>query len=133
MRTDLVLPAIRVASFMIWQIPVQMFYSILLPKKASVRVRKTLIQWGHLVFKAFHVKLKVVGKPQSLPQGNIVLMANHQSQLDIPGLIAALDEHMGFVAKQELSKVPVLNHWMKKLDVFLSTGVGGVKHIKRWR
>jgi 1-acyl-sn-glycerol-3-phosphate acyltransferase len=44
-----------------------------------------------------------------------VLLCNHQSQLDIPALVAALEESTGFVAKKELGKVPLLAWWMRRV------------------
>jgi 1-acyl-sn-glycerol-3-phosphate acyltransferase len=44
-----------------------------------------------------------------------ILMANHQSYLDIPVLFAALPEPFGMLAKQELFRVPVFRSAMKGL------------------
>jgi 1-acyl-sn-glycerol-3-phosphate acyltransferase len=44
-----------------------------------------------------------------------ILMANHQSYLDIPVLFAALPEPFGMLAKQELFRLPVFRSAMKGL------------------
>ena len=60
--------------------------------------------------------LKVQGL-ENLPEegGSICLVSNHQSYFDILILEAATPFLVGFVAKKELTRVPVVNAWMKEL------------------
>ncbi len=44
-----------------------------------------------------------------------IFLSNHQSQLDIPALAAAASESLGFVAKKELGKIPLLAFWMRQV------------------
>ena len=45
----------------------------------------------------------------------ICFVSNHQSYIDIPMIVTYIPVLLGFVAKIELTKVPVLNSWMKAL------------------
>lgn len=73
--------------------------------------------WSNYVLKVFEVKLGIVGK-EHIPKGGNrkwVIMANHQSQLDIPCLVSSMDQRLGFVAKRELSRIPVLSYFMHQV------------------
>ncbi len=49
----------------------------------------------------------------AMPEGPCVIMANHQSNLDIPVLVHAFPEHrIGFVAKQSLFDIPLFGKAM---------------------
>ncbi|MEG0371308.1 MAG: lysophospholipid acyltransferase family protein [Clostridium sp.] len=53
----------------------------------------------------------------NIPNNETVLfISNHQSNFDIPILLSYINVQKGFVAKQELSKVPVLKTWMKNIN-----------------
>ena len=76
------------------------------------------LSWSHFVLKVFDVKLETRGREFVPPAGKgpRVFLCNHQSELDIPVLVAALQEKVGFVAKKELSRVPLLAYWMRQID-----------------
>ena len=57
---------------------------------------------------------EIVGK-ENLPEGNFLAVANHQNVLDIPAIVCAVPQKIGFVAKKELFKVPMLAMWMRLL------------------
>ena len=73
--------------------------------------------WTDYVLGVFTVDLTIVGREHFPPAGGrrIIIMSNHQSQLDIPCLTKAADRVTGFVAKRELSRIPLLNYWMKQI------------------
>lgn len=53
--------------------------------------------------------------------GGILFVANHQSNFDIPILIGHVPRDKGFIAKQELLKVPSFGRWMKYIGcVFIN-------------
>ena len=75
------------------------------------------LRWSAKVLKVFQIDMEVEGR-ENLPaesNGKLVVMCNHQSQLDIPTLVAALNRRLGFVAKKELSRIPLLSFWMKEV------------------
>lgn len=45
----------------------------------------------------------------------LIVVANHQSYVDIPVIFLALGRNIGFLAKYELTHIPFLNFWMKQL------------------
>lgn len=79
-------------------------------------VRNALDTWSHKLLDAFNINLIVNGK-ENLPQeGPVVFVANHQGYGDIPVCCAALSTiQFGFVAKEELLKVPLYGEWIMNI------------------
>lgn len=51
-----------------------------------------------------------------LPAGRpVVVVSNHESYLDIPAIMAAMPWVVGFVAKKELARIPLLGYWIREL------------------
>lgn len=73
--------------------------------------------WGQVCIWGTGCRLVVEGADRLDPGGPYVLMANHQSALDIPLLMAVLpaDWRCVFWAKQSLFQVPVLGSAMRML------------------
>ncbi|MGH9414425.1 MAG: lysophospholipid acyltransferase family protein, partial [Terriglobales bacterium] len=74
-----------------------------------------------LLFKLAGVRIEVQGR-ESLPPGAVIYMANHQSNLDPPLLVAALPGNIAFLAKKQLFSVPILGTLLK---------VGGLIPVER--
>ena len=56
----------------------------------------------------------------------VFVMGNHRSYLDIPIAFLALQRTVGFIAKTQLQRIPLLNFWMHKLGcVFINREKGG--------
>jgi 1-acyl-sn-glycerol-3-phosphate acyltransferase len=74
-------------------------------------------RWTGYVLEVFDADLAMEGTGYLAqhPGRKIIIMSNHQSQLDIPCLAKAADRLIGFVAKRELSRVPLLNYWMREI------------------
>ena len=49
------------------------------------------------------------------PFGYLVFVANHQSDFDIPLIAAYAGKPLGFVAKKEMKKVPIVRDWMEMI------------------
>ena len=84
-------------------------------------VYKVVRFWGRVTVKSTGSKVIITGMENIPPERNLCLVGNHQSNFDIPSLVGWLGSPLGFVAKQELMKVPVIYHWMKVLPcVFIN-------------
>ncbi len=79
--------------------------------------------WGKFVFLLARCKMKVTGL-ENLPEHNrIIYIGNHQGYADIPFMMANLPTTIGFIAKRELSKVPILGLWMRAVHcMFIDRG-----------
>jgi len=98
-------------------------------------------KWAKSQLKISGSNVTVYGE-ENLPEDNIpvVFMSNHQSNFDIALFMVHIDYFKGFVAKEELSKVPILKGWMEQLGcVFMDrddlrksvkTIIEGIKFIK---
>lgn len=72
-------------------------------------------KWAVFVMKASGANITVNGI-ENLPKDETVLfVANHQSYLDIPLLMSAIDIPKGFIAKKELESWPAVSYWMRNI------------------
>lgn len=63
-------------------------------------------RWAHDFLAAAGIELRIEGQP--LRHGPVLLVANHQSWLDIPTLHAA--RHCRFISKAEIASWPIVGH-----------------------
>ncbi|MCP4899638.1 MAG: 1-acyl-sn-glycerol-3-phosphate acyltransferase [bacterium] len=73
--------------------------------------------WARLCLRLVGVQLEIIGREHIDPCRQYVIMANHESSLDICSLLAALpsDLNIRFLAKESLFGVPFLGWAMKAL------------------
>ncbi|MBI3993534.1 MAG: 1-acyl-sn-glycerol-3-phosphate acyltransferase [Candidatus Lambdaproteobacteria bacterium] len=71
--------------------------------------------WSHHLFESFGCRVEIEGAELVPLQGPLVVMCNHQSMYDIPLLMGYLGRAPGFVAKQELFRIPALSYWMRAI------------------
>ena len=88
---------------------------------SRARFQRDTLAWARGVTKGVGIDVRKTGA-QLDPGGTYVLMANHQSHVDIVALICALPMVPGFLAKSELRKVPFFGRAME---------VGGHVFIER--
>lgn len=70
--------------------------------------------WGRVVLGATGSKVKVIGS-ENIPSGPVVVMGNHQSYFDIMLVLGYIDKPLGFIAKKELARLPLIRQWMQYL------------------
>ncbi len=70
--------------------------------------------WAKLEIAGTGTKVKVIGF-EKLPKGNAVFISNHQGYFDIPLILGYTRRLVGFIAKIELKKIPLLSFWMKRI------------------
>jgi 1-acyl-sn-glycerol-3-phosphate acyltransferase len=95
---------------------------ILLPKKLYRKVVYRCVRfWGRTTLLSTGSKVEISGL-ENLPQRNdICFISNHQGMFDIPLVLGFIDKPSGFIAKQELFKIPVLSWWMHEIPcVFIN-------------
>ncbi|MDR1893613.1 MAG: 1-acyl-sn-glycerol-3-phosphate acyltransferase [Spirochaetales bacterium] len=95
------------------------------PQAADRIFSKLVGAWGRTVFIMAGIKVEVRGKEKLPPHDRICFVSNHQSYGDIPLILGYLGKKTGFIAKRELSRVPILSFWMKQLQcIFINRGHG---------
>ncbi len=142
MRTVLVVLAITI--FLIISLP---FYLIslvigLFSEHAKIRYSQTAAAVFFRTILTFSAtKCRVLGR-ENIPSKEAVLYAaNHRSLADIAVAYITLPNLTGFVAKKEMTKIPVMSWWMKSLNCLfldrknpregLKTILKGVESIKK--
>lgn len=59
----------------------------------------------------------VIKGSENLPkEGAALYVANHQSYMDIPAVMAALERPMGFVVKDDLANIPCFDQWLAQMQ-----------------
>ncbi len=82
-------------------------------EKEKEYILKATKSWGTHMLETFGATLEVEGRENLPTEGPVVYMSNHQGYADIIAHCAALDTiQFGFVAKQELAKVPLYGPWI---------------------
>ena len=82
-------------------------------------IRKLQHKWGMGVTSHYKLHLKVSGL-EKIPREPVLFVSNHQSYADIPIFVAAIDRQIGFIAKVELSRIPIFGDWIKAVrSVFI--------------
>ncbi len=85
-------------------------------KEKRQLAHKTAQKWAARVLTRTGSTIKITGI-ENIPQGEPVLfVSNHQGNFDIPILLANLPTPLGFVAKVELKKLPLVSRWMELLE-----------------
>jgi 1-acyl-sn-glycerol-3-phosphate acyltransferase len=69
--------------------------------------------WARSLLLAAGIKLEISGLENIEPEKSYILIANHQSHMDIPVLTCVLPVPLRIIAKKELFKIPFLGWGMK--------------------
>lgn len=84
-------------------------------------IRRSSAFWGPKVLEMFGSDLHVHGIENLPDHGPVVLVGNHQGYADIFTYCAAFQKfQFGFIAKEELAKLPLYGKWMERIrSVFI--------------
>lgn len=86
------------------------------PKHRAPHAAHRLSQaWARVLFLAFLIRVKVIGSEMIDRNKSYVFISNHRSQLDIPLLARSCRNTFRFLAKAELTKIPLLGYIIKNL------------------
>ena len=93
-----------------------------LPHKVNRRFVYVVVTiWARVTLLSTGSRVEITGLENIPPERNLCLVGNHQSLFDIPAIMGWMGFPLGFIAKQELKKVPVIYHWMNELPcVFIN-------------
>ena len=69
--------------------------------------------WGRGILLISRIKVSVQGLSNIDPLGSYIYMSNHQSNFDIPVLLAHLPVQFRWLAKAELFKIPIFSRAMR--------------------
>lgn len=70
-------------------------------------------KWCEFTIRILKMNLVIEGK-ENIPDKACCFIGNHQSILDIPVILYSSNRIIGFIAKKELAKVPVIGGWLKR-------------------
>ena len=82
---------------------------------SGVTTRKLARLWGARLCRTCGIEVATRGGERVAWNEPLIVMANHQSYLDIPVLYVALPEPFGMLAKHELFRVPIFSNAMRAL------------------
>lgn len=79
-------------------------------------IREACDNWSDALIKTFGMDVHVTGKENLPKEGPVVFVSNHQGYADIIVLMNALDTiQFGFVAKDDLIKIPLFGKWILRI------------------
>ena len=70
--------------------------------------------WAETILMVSHIRVKVIGLSNIDPKQPYIYMCNHQSNFDIPVIMAHLPVQFRWLAKAELFKIPIFSTIMRR-------------------
>lgn len=113
----MILKAAAVFGYMFRSMILFFLRSVFRPSGLDAALEKDYLNWSRFTLRKFDAELTVEGAGNIPPRDGrrLIVVSNHQSQLDIPALVLTLDRRLGFVAKKELASVPLISYWMRQI------------------
>jgi len=108
----------KIIIFMFCHIPLYFFEKIFRAGTADAWLQEKFLHWAKFCLKTLRIDLNVIGQYNlakvdwSRP---VIVIANHNSFADIPVILTSAQRPLGFLAKMELSRIPILYYWMRKI------------------
>ena len=113
----LIFVALFVVLFLIIGIPVLGIEWLIgkVSKKTMDYSSLRLVQWAFkMIIKLAGIELTVIGE-ENISEGPVLYIGNHRSYFDIIITYSRCPRLTGYIAKDTMGKVPLLNIWMKRL------------------
>jgi 1-acyl-sn-glycerol-3-phosphate acyltransferase len=111
-----ILAAVLFASLLVIVVPIYfVIFSVFSEKKAPHIAHKVSRMWAKTSFILFFVRLKIKSRELIDKNKTYVFIGNHLSQLDIPAYAIACKNTIRFLAKVELTKIPLMGYVIHKL------------------
>lgn len=86
-------------------------------KYSDFAYRHSFWPWARSIVRAAGLRVTVSGLENIDPSHSYIIVSNHQSQMDIPVLVAALPLKLTFIAKKELFKIPLFSQAMRAFGI----------------
>ena len=83
-------------------------------KKSAEEIHQVAQRWAAGNARRSGSRFHVEGL-ENVPDETVLFVSNHQSNFDIAVLLTYLPVPHGYVSKIEITKVPVLHHWMRHM------------------
>jgi len=78
-------------------------------------IRKAENFWGPKLLSHWKATVERTGETE-IPEGGVLFVSNHNGYADIPAFMTAIPEkQFGFVAKEELMKIPIFSKWIVRI------------------
>lgn len=109
---------IRTLFIIVWTVLLTIFFGILaivvsfFSRKGNMS-HKVARVWAKAILSAGRIKVSVKGLSNIDSSGPYIYMCNHQSNFDIPVLLAYLSVQFRWLAKAELFKIPIFGQGMR--------------------
>lgn len=114
----MILRVVRVIAFMLVRVFGYAWLRLVRARGSEAWLDRQVLGWSDYLMRVFDVDLTIAGAEHLAAPGGgrkLIILSNHQGQLDIPCLAKASGRTIGFVAKRELSRVPLLHFWMRQI------------------
>ncbi len=115
-------------------LPLVMLNILRLNRAKDTYIKGVVELWAKSLISLAGGKISVVGLEKIPQDSGKCFIANHQGAFDIPIILGYLPDTIGFIAKKELAKLPIVNLWMKAIGcIFInrSDRRGAVKVMSR--
>ncbi len=109
---------VLILGYLMFAVPPFLFRSVFCRKSLSAWIERRIQEFARFCFKALRVQIDIENQ-SALSRVDwkrpVIVVGNHQSYFDIPIVFVTLGRTIGFFAKKELTYIPFLNFWMKKI------------------
>jgi len=112
-----ILSAIAFSISLFIVVPCFFFVFSFYPDKKAPHIahRNISRRWAKLFYLLFFIRVKIKGEEFIDEKRTYVFVANHVSQLDVPAYAIACRNTIRFLAKAELTKIPLMEYVIRKL------------------
>ena len=87
--------------------------------------------WAWLIFRTLGATAEIVGLENLQRVHSFVLVCNHQSLFDIIAVFLLIPREMRFLAKREITKIPLMGFMLERSENILIDRASGGKAIRR--
>ena len=82
-------------------------------EKATEYASRSIYLWSKFTINVVGMDIRVEGR-ENIPDKTCLFVGNHTSILDIPVIFYSLNKPVGFIAKKEVLKIPILSYWLSR-------------------